>query len=334
MHFAQRKRAKKMDIKGKDQHTLQTETLFSEMEFSLSHYSMEWLNLNRRSIKEATYIKYYTIIEKYINPQLGSYPISSIDSFTLEKFTSNLLEKISPETTKTVLVLTNTILSYIKNHTREKTGNITIVYPKTRRKEMRVLSQTEQNRFVQYLLKDMDCCKFGIMLALLSGIRIGELCALKWKDIDFHTKTMHIRSTMQRLKNLEQDSVHKTKIHIGSPKTETSYSTIPLTEVVVNMCENFKTSDSNTYILTGGCNYMEPRTLQYRLTKYLKECELEGVHFHTLRHTFATRCVEVGFELKSLSEILGHANTNITLNQYVHSSLELKRTNMNKLSIL
>ena len=85
------------------------------------------------------------------------------------------------------------------------------------------------------------------------------------------------------------------------------------------------------FVLTGTSDYMEPRTLQYRMEKYTAECGLEGVHFHTLRHTFATRCVEVGFEIKSLSEILGHANTTITLERYVHSSMELKRHNMNKL---
>ena len=92
--------------------------------------------------------------------------------------------------------------------------------------------------------------------------------------------------------------------------------------------------DLAAYVLTGTQEAMDPRTLQYRLGKYTRECGMEGVHFHTLRHSFATRCVEAGFELKSLSEVLGHANTSITLDRYVHSSLELKRANMNKLPLL
>ena len=95
-----------------------------------------------------------------------------------------------------------------------------------------------------------------------------------------------------------------------------------------------KRHDPDDYILTGTKKPMDPRTLQYRLGKYTQECGIEGVHFHTLRHSFATRCVEAGFELKSLSEVLGHANTSITLDRYVHSSLELKRANMNKLPLL
>ena len=119
---------------------------------------------------------------------------------------------------------------------------------------------------------------------------------------------------------------------IGTPKSNTSTRIIPLTDSLTVLCEQMKPEEPSAYVLTGTESYMEPRALQYRLKKYTNQCGLDGVHFHTLRHTFATRCVEVGFEIKSLSEILGHANTTITLEKYVHSSLELKRNNMNKLS--
>ena len=126
----------------------------------------------------------------------------------------------------------------------------------------------------------------------------------------------------------------RTRVVIGSPKSDTSIRTIPLTNYAAGLCRKFKASTAEAYILTGKEYYMEPRTLQYRIEKYTRECGLEGVHAHTLRHTFATRAVEVGFEIKSLSEVLGHATTTITLERYVHSSLELKRSNMDKLEAI
>ena len=199
---------------------------------------------------------------------------------------------------------------------------------------MRVLSRDEQKRFAVYLLQDTDTCKFGVLLMLLTGLRIGETCALKWSDIDTKEKIISVKTTMQRLQNTDADSAQKTKIIIGSPKSDTSLRKIPITDYISDLCSRFKCKNKNNYVLTGTERYMEPRTLQYRIKKYTEECGLKGVHAHTFRHTFATRAVEAGFEIKSLSEVLGHANTSITLNRYVHSSMEQKRINMDKLSAL
>lgn len=139
---------------------------------------------------------------------------------------------------------------------------------------------------------------------------------------------------MQRLKDTEADSGTKTRIVFGTPKSDTSFRIIPMTEKTLALCQKMNPKTLSAFVLTGNEEYMEPRVLQYRLGKYTKACGLESVHFHTLRHTFATRCVEVGFEIKSLSEILGHATTTITLDRYVHSSIELKRSNMDKLAVI
>lgn len=159
----------------------------------------------------------------------------------------------------------------------------------------------------------------------------AELCALRWENISLKDNTIKICSTMQRLKDINTDQESKTKIVIGSPKSDTSTRTIPISETAADLCRKMNPQSPAAFVLTGNLHYMEPRTLQYRMERYTETCGLDGVHFHTLRHTFATRCVEVGFEVKSLSEILGHANTTITLDRYVHSSMELKRDNMNKL---
>lgn len=180
-----------------------------------------------------------------------------------------------------------------------------------------MLTIEEQKRLVAYLLHPTDSCKFGLLLALYTGLRIGELCALRWSCIDLREQTIRIAATMQRLGGTGEG----TRIVIGAPKSDSSLRTIPLPAQIAVLCRHMQPADPEAYVLTGGPAYMEPRTLQYRLKRYTAACGLEGVHAHTLRHTFATRAIESGFELKSLSEVLGHATTAITMERYVHSTL-------------
>ena len=140
---------------------------------------------------------------------------------------------------------------------------------------------------------------------------------------------------MQRLHDYTDGSQSKTKIIISEPKSNTSVRVIPLTDYTAELCKSRICNDPQAFVLTGQSDrYIEPRAMQYKLERFTNECGLEGVHFHTLRHTFATRCIEVDFEIKSLSEILGHSSPRITLERYVHSSIELKRGNMNKLTAI
>lgn len=297
-------------------------------------YCDEWLNASKSRLKESTYIKYDTILKRHIKPKLGGcYPLG-ITSNLIEAFTDELLIKdaLAPKTVKDILVTLRSILKYAAKQFSGTFPIIDIAYPKETKKEMRVLSRDEQMRFTKYLMTDMDECKFGVLLALFTGMRIGELCALRWENISLRDGTVKITSTMQRLKDIDGAGDAKTKVVIGSPKSDTSIRTIPMTDHATALCENMRPKIPEAFVLTGASDYMEPRALQYRLKKYTVECGLAGVHFHTLRHTFATRCVEVGFEIKSLSEILGHSTTTITLDRYVHSSIEFKRSNMNKLS--
>lgn len=299
-------------------------------------YCDEWLQSSKSRLKQSTYVKYDTIIERHIKPRLGSCLPLAINTRLIESFTDELLyvDELAPKTVKDILVTLHSVLKYTAKQMPGVFPVVDITYPRDTHKEMRVLSREEQSIFVQYLLENMDPCKFGILLALLTGMRIGEVCALRWEQVSLKEKTIRITSTMQRLRDTEADGAAKTKILIGSPKSDTSLRTIPLTDQAVRLCREMNPESPTAFILTGSDDYMEPRTLQYRLSKYVRQCGLEGVHFHTLRHTFATRCVEVGFEIKSLSEILGHSTTTITLDRYVHSSIELKRSNMDKLTAI
>lgn len=302
-----------------------------------SFYCDEWLRLNKIRVKESTYVKYSTAIDKRIKPKLGGCFIEALSTFLVEEFTQELLyeDELSPKTVKDILIVLHSVLKYSARQYQGAFPNVEIYYPKTVKKEMRVLTKEEQERFVNYLLNDTDNCKFGTLLALLTGMRIGEICALRAENISLKDKTVKITSTMQRIKDFDANRTAKTKIVITDPKSDTSARIIPLGDFSLKLCQKYIPNNPSAFVLSGSsAEIIEPRTLQYKMEKYCKDCCLEDVHFHTLRHTFATRCVEVGFEIKSLSEILGHSSPQITLERYVHSSLELKRDNMNKLVII
>ncbi len=301
-------------------------------------YCEEWLLLCRSRVKESTYMKYDAILRNHVLPQLGACPLSALSTVAVEQFSHTLLTDagLSAKTVRCILAVVQAVIGYIRRQdARLLPQNIEIVYPKSGRREMRVLSREEQQVFTAYLLDEPDDCKFGALLALWTGLRLGEVCALRWGDISLADRTLTVSSTMLRLKNYDEDAPHKTKIVLSDPKSTTSARVIPLPDCAVKLCAARHKSDPAAFVLTGERDrFLEPRTLQYRVKRYAADCGLADVHFHVLRHTFATRCIEVGFEIKSLSEILGHTSPEFTLERYVHSSLALKRDNMEKFSAL
>ena len=300
-----------------------------------SQYCEEWLYITRNRVKPATYIKYESILNNHIKPNLGAYYPQALNTVIISRFSDYLLKEkhLAVKTVRDVLTCLRSVVKFCAKQLPGALDAVEIIYPKEEAKEMRVLSTIEQKRLTVELCTDMDECKFGILLALLTGMRIGEICALRWGDINLTDNTIYVHATMQRLKSFS-NSGNKTQIVVGTPKSEKSMRIIPLTEQAASLCGQMMQRSPSAFVLTGTDSYMEPRALQYRLKKYTTACGLDGVHFHTLRHTFATRCVEVGFDVKTLSEILGHSSTTVTLNRYVHSSMELKRANMEKLSTI
>ena len=327
------KEAKEKVTKLRSTVTTGDKALKSSPKHHFSYFCDEWLQSTKDRVKAATYVKYGSILENHIKPELGSCHPEALSTAMIEELSHTLLheKQLSPKTVRDILTCLRSVIRYVTKRSPGLLSPVDIVCPKETPKEMRVLSPAEQKRLTEYLLADMDACKFGVLLALLTGARIGEICALRWGDIDLNDKTIYVHATMQRLKDTAGGEGRRTKIVIGSPKSDRSVRTIPLTEQAALLCMQMQTKSKAAFVLTGTERYMEPRTLQYRLKKYTTACDLEGVHFHTLRHTFATRAVEVGFEIKTLSEILGHSTTTVTLDRYVHSSLELKRANMCKL---
>lgn len=292
---------------------------------TISQIASEWLKVNQNSFKRSTYQTYECMIGKYIvNSSLDNVHLEEVKISQYVLFSEQLLnDGLAPKTVNDIILILNALLKYASKY-----FNIEVVvapYVKEIKKEMRVLSVSEQNLFEKYLNKDMNNFKFAALIALYTGIRIGELCALQWKDVN--NGTIKIDKTLHRLK----DENGKSAIFIDSPKTFHSIRTIPIPLFLNNIIESKRSDPENYVIANEFVKIVEPRLMQIKFKKMTEECNLKNVTFHTLRHTFATRCVECGFDIKSLSEILGHADVKITLNKYVHSSMELKQANMNKL---
>lgn len=165
---------------------------------------------------------------------------------------------------------------------------------------------------------------------MTTGIRIGELCALQWEDVDLEKRILIVRKTIQRIQI--QNEKRKTKLVITEPKSESSKRIIPIPDCIVNLLSKFK-GKAKEFVVSRREKPVEPRTMQYRFSKILKKANLPSVHFHALRHIFASNCIKLGFDVKSLSELLGHSSVEITLNRYVHSSLEQKREYMKRLNV-
>ena len=288
----------------------------------------EWLTINQHRIKPSTYQRYYGFFKNHLVPVIGNQRVVYFTTPLIHEFAVNRLNfGLAPQSVNSILVFLHSVLKY--GNKQYKLPLPEFIYLNYQKKEMRVLTIDEQRTLVTYLLDETDNYKFGVLLALYTGLRIGELCALQWSDIE--DDWIKVRRTMQRLKRVGEKG---TDLLIGPPKTATSLRVIPIPSFLQELINHFR-DDSQLYVLSNNdYSIVEPRVMQYKFKKYLKETGILDATFHTLRHTFATRCVECGFELKSLSEILGHTNVQITLNRYVHTSKELKRDNMNKLRLL
>ncbi len=300
-----------------------------------------WLHAKRLGVKESTYIRYRNTIENHIKPDLGKYPINKISTSLMEQFVSRKLQNgridgnggLSPKSMSDIMVIVKESFKYAQSYGVIVVCSFERISFKKNAQEMRVLSLLEEQRLLSVLFKDFDRYKMGVFICLYTGIRIGELCALQWKNVSLSENAIKIEYTMQRLQSENLNAVQKTRIIVTEPKSYAALRTIPLPEFVIDVIKPFAGSP-NTYVLSGECKkIIEPRTMQNKFKTYLAEGKIEEANFHSLRHTFATRCIEAGFDVKTLSEILGHSSVKITLDKYVHSSMQLKRSNMEKLKL-
>ena len=304
------------------------------------HLANEWKQSVAPQVKESTYNKYSNLMDAYIIPAIGRYPINSLTNDIIEDQSNRFLISggrngmgLSPKTVSDILSIIRCVLKYASKNGNPIVCDVGSIQVRRHPKEMRVLSRYEQTSLCKYIYGNLNPYTIGILLSLFTGIRIGELCALRWEDISLQEQTIRIHQTLQRVQD-KSNGLQKTKIVITTPKSASSIRTIPLPDNLVKILKNYKAVDSGYFLTNSLDRFIEPRTMQYRFKTVLKNSAVEPANFHSLRHTFATRCIELGFDVKSLSEILGHASVNITMNRYVHPSLELKKQNMQRLTEL
>lgn len=296
--------------------------------FKENHYKItvaqvmnEWLDSNKAQIKISSYQKYKTVIDKHIQSELGFLEVQYMTKLTVQQYAESLLEKgLSKTTVNDSLIILSMGLSFAQEKYNIHVPKVSLL--KNQPKEMRVLTVEEQNVLVKYLLWKDDVYSFGMLLALFTGIRIGELCALTWDDI--FESTISINKTVQRIKK-----GNATEVVLLPPKTKSSVRTIPIPQELSTLI-NKRRSYGNVLQQDNG-KPVEPRLLQIKFKKYTSECGIDNINFHALRHSFATRCIEIGFDVKTLSEILGHSDVKTTLNKYVHSTMTQKAKQMNML---
>ncbi len=301
--------------------------------------SILWLEEASPDLKESSIVKYEDILRCYIQPKFGDMELSDITNRDLISFVADLRtsggvkqEGLAPSTVSEIVTTLNSIRVYAMRHDYIVRFNPECVTVKQDKCEIRVFSVLEEKKLISYLKDHMDLTAAGIMICLYTGIRIGELCALTWNDINLPEKKLRIAKTMQRLR-VKGNKDKKTEVKILIPKSSHSIRTIPIPDVLVRLLSEYQSGDG--FVLTGNkVKFVEPRTLQKRFKRIIEKCGIEDANFHATRHTFATRCVELNFDIKSLSEILGHSSVTITMNKYVHPTMEHKAANMDKLSSL
>lgn len=316
----------------------QTRKIMDQDKNSFRCIANEWLELQKPQLKPASLSSYTNIINSYLIPKFGDRKISDISRAEFTSLVFNLLEHggttqqgLSASTVNTILTVAKNILYYASREKELSVADIKGIPIKQVKNDPPTLSKEDQKTLVQWLFGNLTPCNLGILLSLYTGMRLGEICALKWKDISKDDQSIAVYQTMQRIQRLDEN---RTEVVVQAPKSASAFRRVPVAEEMAKLLAANRKED-DAYLLTGEAErFVEPRSLQRHFKRALRECGLEDINFHTLRHTFATRGIEVGFDPKTLSSILGHATVSMTLNRYVHPSMEQKQRNMNLFSEL
>ena len=291
-----------------------------------------WLEARRPSIKESSSAGYRHKLEKQLIPYFGALKyckldLTSINTFISDKLAAGLSAKYISD--MVIMIKSAAKWAEITYNYADRVRNAEL--PKKKARETTVFSPSEQKKLLNTITQEHSNTACGVMLTMFTGMRIGETCALKWADIDFEQKVLHVTKTVQRIYSYGTES--KTTVKVTSPKSATSIRDIPLPDFLLNMLKEYRGNDSE-YILSWTEHFVEPRCFTNRYKALLKKADVPSLKYHALRHTFATNALQQNFDVKTLSELLGHSNANVTMSVYVNSSMERKSACMNRLQAL
>lgn len=307
---------------------------------SVSETADRWLASRYGILKETTRGKYASILKNYIIPEYGDRLVHDITRNEVRLWLETLLKPeggnrdgMSAKSVNGIASVLRLVFRYAGTECNVTAPDIGNLYIKQAKNRVQILSGSEQELLEEYLMEHMDFVSLGIITCLYTGIRLGEVCALQWGNVKQEDGILDIHSTMSRIKT-EDDNSQKTKIVITPPKSDCSVRKIPIPADLLAIMKTMRCADDSFFLTGSKADYMDPRTLQYRFRNVLEKCGIRPVRFHALRHTFATKCIELDFDVKSLSEILGHANVAITMNRYVHPTMVMKKDYMDRLSLI
>ena len=291
-----------------------------------------WKKDKKQYVKKSTYSAYVLLVKNHLLPYFGDkYEVEESD---VQKFVFEKLEQgLSQKTIMDILIVLKMILKFGVKHRYLSCREIEIKFPKQRENEgLEVLSRSNQRKIMDYIEKNFTFKNLGIYICLSTGLRIGELCALTWDDIDEDNGVILVRKTIQRIYVID-DVKKRTELIIDTPKTKNSIRDIPMTSDLIKIIKPIKKIVNNEYyVLTNDIKPTEPRTYRNYYKRFMKKFDIPDLKFHGLRHSFATRCIEGKCDYKTVSVILGHSNISTTLNLYVHPNLEKKKKCINQMN--
>lgn len=284
-----------------------------------------WKQDKKMYVKKSTLSAYILLMENHLIPTFGN--STHIQEAKVQQFVFQKLEQgLSQKTIKDILIVLKMALKFGAKNKWIQFEPFDIQYPTIRQsQQIDVLSRSHQKKVMSYIQEHFTFRNLGIYICLSSGIRIGEICALTWDDIDTENGIIHIRKTIQRIYVIENGE-RRTELLLDTPKTKNSIREIPMSRELLRMLKPFKKIvNPNFFVLTNDSKPTEPRTYRSYYKNLMKQLEIPELKFHGLRHSFATRCIESKCDYKTVSVLLGHANISTTLNLYVHPNLEQKK---------
>lgn len=288
-----------------------------------------WLGSVQNELKPSTLSCYKNLAQKHLVPHFGELEISQMTDKLVQGFVRQKKDVLTASTMRLLSVIFNHIIRYASANYESSCSNLTISYAKNHSKQKFLMKNADYSKLETYLLNKDSTSAFGLLLGMQMGLRIGEVCGLLWSDIDLDTGILSVNRTVSRISLLE-NNVKKTLLYIGTPKSKSGIRQIPMTQFQIEMTK-IKMGNPDHFILTDNAQCSEPRSIQRKFKRILKKLDIPDTNFHTLRHQFATRWIEYGFDYKSLSEVLGHASASTTMNIYVHSNAEQKQKYMEQL---
>lgn len=294
-----------------------------------SDLAMRWKESKRSVVKHSTYCAYTLILKTHLIPYFGNHSCISeaqVQEFVFEKLNSGLSRKSVHD----ILAVLSAVCKYGAKHTIFQKPDWDIVYPsETKARSLPVLSIANHRKLLAYISANPNPQNIGVLLALCCGLRIGEVCALRWDNVDLVHRTITVSATTGRIYNCETMG---TEYYTTSPKTKSSNREIPISSLLLEALRKVKKQQvGHDYVVGNGYKAKEPRTYRETFSRMLKRLNIPPIVFHGLRHTFATRCIESQCDYKTVSVILGHSNIATTLNLYVHPNLDQKKRCIDKL---